>query len=234
MSKITRLVKAKSREKRVKVYLDGQYNCTLLAEVVLKEGLRVGQEMSAGQLEILTGKDHDQRCLNAALRYLGYRPRSEVEVRQRLQQHGYDSACTEKALARLKERGLVDDTAFARFWKENRESFSPRSRRLTALELRRKGLDRDIIEKVIDEIDDRESAYRAAQSKARRLSASDDVDFHRRLAQYLGRRGFGYEVVNETVDKIWQEYGGPGQRLSRQGHQMTGPRQRAARETREY
>ena len=115
--------------------------------------------------------------------------------------------CTEKVLAQLKEQGLVDDTAFARFWKENRESFSPRSRRLTSLELQRKGLDSGIIEQVVGEVDDSDSAYRAALSKARRLSPSDYQGFRRRLGEYLRRRGFGYEVINHTVERIWKECG---------------------------
>jgi regulatory protein len=208
MSKITRFVKGKSREKRVRVFVDGKYTCTLLAEVVLKEGLRVGQELSAGQIEALTGKDHYQRCLNAAIRYLGYRPRSEAEIKRRLQRHGFDAESTARALSLLKEQGLVDDTAFARFWKDNRESFSPRSRRLTGLELRRKGLSNDIIEQVTGEIDDSESAYQAALSKARRLSPVDYRDFRRRLGAYLGRRGFGYDVIHDTLERVWREHAG--------------------------
>jgi len=158
-------------------------------------------------VEALAGADRYQRCHNAALRYLGYRQRSESEVRQRLLRHGFDSDCTGKTLARLKEQGLVDDTAFARFWKDNRESFSPRSRRLTRLELQRKGLESEVIDRVVDELDDSDSAYRAAVSMVRRLSASDYQSFRRRLGERLGRRGFGYEVINETVEKIWKECG---------------------------
>lgn len=206
MSKITRLVAGKSREKRVNVHLDGKFAFSLLMEVALKEGLKVGQELSDDQIEALSGINRYQRCLNAAIRYLGYRPRSETEIRQRLQKHGFDSASTDKALARLKEQGLVDDTAFAQFWKDNRESFSPRSRRLTKLELQRKGLANDIIEQVINDVDDSDSAYRAALNKARRLSLSDYQVFRRRLGEHLGRRGFGYDVIKNTVERVWKEF----------------------------
>ncbi len=207
MSKITRLSVGKSRQKRVNIFLDGKFTLSLLAEVAVKEGLQVGQELSADRVETLTRSDRLQRCLNAAIRYLGYRPRSESEMRQRLQRHGFDIDCTEKALAQLKEQGLVDDSAFARFWKENRESFSPRSQWLTRLELQRKGLDGSIIEPVVGEVDDSDSAYRAALSKARRLSPSEYQDFRRRLGEYLRRRGFGYDVIKDTVERVWKECG---------------------------
>ncbi len=205
MAKITEIKKRKGRGKRVNVFLDGKPALALLAETALKEGLKIGQEVTESQRDTLAGLDRYQRCLNAALRYLGYRQRSEAEIKQRLQRHGFDSECIEKALARLKEQGLVDDAAFARFWRENRETFSPRSRRLTKLELKRKGLSSDIIEEVISEIDDRDSAYRAALNRARRLSTADYQAFRQRLGSYLGRRGFSYSIVKETTERVWQE-----------------------------
>ena len=148
------------------------------------------------------------RCLNAAVHYLSYRPRSEFELRERLHQRGFDGDSVEVVLAKLKEQGLVDDAAFAQFWKDNRESFSPRSQWLTKLELRRKGVASNIIDEVVDTIDDEDSAYRAALSKARHLPRSDYQGFRRRLGEYLKRRGFSYRVINHTVERIWQERGG--------------------------
>jgi regulatory protein len=206
MSEITEIKKVKGREKRVRVYLDGKPALGLLAETALQEGLRVGQEITENQLDTLESQDRYQRCLNAAIRFLGYRPRSESEVRQRLQKHGFDGECLEKSLARLKEQGLVDDIAFARFWKDNRETFSPRSKRLTGMELRRKGLSSDVIEQVIGEIDEKDSAYRAALKKAPRLATCEYQDFRRRLGDYLGRRGFNYGIIKETTERIWKEY----------------------------
>ncbi len=205
--KITSLKAGRGREKKVNIALDGQSALNLLAETALKEKLAVGQELSESRLESLAGLDRAQCCLNAAFRYLAYRPRSEAEVRQRLLMRGFDGAAADNALAKLRERGLVDDSAFARFWKDNRESFSPRSRRLTGLELRRKGLPADVIDSIVLEIDEADSAYRAALVRAGRLPLSDYRLFRRRLGAYLGRRGFGYDVIKETVDRLWKEQG---------------------------
>jgi regulatory protein len=219
MSRITGMAK-KGRGKRVNIFLDGEPAFSLLAEVAVREGLQVGQELSAGRVEALARADRYHSGLDAALRYLGYRPRSEAELSHRLRQRGFDDDSIKQVVAKLKEQGLLDDAAFARFWKENRESFRPRSRHLTRLELRRKGLADSIIEPIVAGLDDRESAYRAALSKARRLSPADYGVFRRRLGEYLRRRGFGYEVINDTIRKIWQECGSPGGRLPDGSHRV--------------
>lgn len=205
MKKVTALRAGKARRERVSVFLEGKFAFSLEAEVVVKAGLRVGQELAEGYLEELTGADRFHRCLNAATRYLSYRPRSEAELREKLSRRGFTDDGIAAVLTRLKERGLVDDMAFARFWRDNRDSFSPRSQWLTKLELQRKGVDADIIDQVASAIDDNDSAYRTAQNKASRLSRADYPNFHRRLGAYLRRRGFDYEVINSTVKRLWPE-----------------------------
>ena len=120
MRKITALRVGRGQRKRVNVFLDGRFAFSLEAEVAIREGLKVGQELSANQIEALARSDHFHRCLNAAGHYLSYRPRSEAEVRERLKRRGFDGDSVEAVIAKLKEQGLVDDMAFAQFWKDNR------------------------------------------------------------------------------------------------------------------
>ena len=146
-----------------------------------------------------------QSCLDAAFRYLSSRPRSELELKMRLRKRGFDDSSIERVLLKLREQGLVDDFAFAQFWRENRESFSPRSRALLQGELRQKGIAPHIIAQVAQGIDEEASAYRAGQKKVRALASSDYEGFHRRLGAFLKRRGFSYEVARRTVNQLWQE-----------------------------
>ena len=205
MKKITALRVGRGRGKRVNIFLDGKFAFSLEAEVVVKEGLQVEEVLSDEQIEALARSDHFHRCLNAAIHYLSYRPRSESELRERLRRRGFDGDIPEAVITRLKEQGLVDDMAFAQFWKDNRESFSPRSQWLTRSELRQRGVANDIIDQMVAGIDDEDSAYRAALSRAHSLPLSDYQSFRRRLGEYLKRRGFGYRVISHTVERVWQE-----------------------------
>jgi regulatory protein len=191
--------------KSVKVFLDGSLAFRLEAEAVRREGLQTGEELPDERIEALSRADDARRCLSAALRFLSYRPRAEAELRGRLRQRGFDAASVDIVILKLKEQGLVDDAAFARFWQENRSSFRPRSRALTSLELRRKGVAGDVVAAALSGVGDEDSAYRAAQSKARLLARLGYEVFRRRLRDYLRRRGFNFGVTARTVERLWQE-----------------------------
>ncbi len=183
------------------VFIDDKFTLSPQAEVSVEDGLQAGQELSDNRIEA----PYSRRCLDAALRSLSYRPRSEYEIRAQLKRRSFENKTIEAVVAKLKEQRLIDDTAFAQFWKDNRETFSPRSQWLTRSELRRKGVNSEIINQVVDSIDNSNSAYRAALNRARRLPLSDYQEFRRRLGEYLKRRGFSYDVIEHTVAQIWQE-----------------------------
>jgi regulatory protein len=206
VSRISTLQATKGRHRRVRIFLDGKFAFSLDAGLVAKEGLQVEQELSSEEVKSLLKANDFYCCLNAAIHYLSLRPRSEAELRDRLRRRGFTGDTLETVVSRLKEQGMVDDNVFAQFWKDNRESFSPRSRWLTGAELRQKGVSSDIIEEVVGTIDEADSAYRAGLSKVRSLSRADYESFRRRLSSYLRRRGFSYGVTEYTVKKIWQEY----------------------------
>ena len=143
--------------------------------------------------------------LDAAYRYLGYRPRSEFEMRTFLEGKGFGRQAIDSTLSTLKSKGLLDDVAFARYWRESRESSSPRSRAALVSELRRKGVDPEVVAAALDGVDEEAAAYAAARKSAARLGRSDRGEFRGKLAAALRRRGFSYEVTERTVNRLWQE-----------------------------
>jgi regulatory protein len=202
MARITALHRNKGR---MNLFLDGEFAFSLSVTLVSREGLHNDQIISSEQVESLVKLDCYQRCLVTATRFLSLRPRSDSELRTRLQRGGFDTQTQDSVIGALKDKGLINDSIFAQYWTENRESFSPRSRRLTRIELQKKGIDREVIDQVVSTIDDETSAYRAVSSHARNVRWSDRDQFRRRLGGYLERRGFGYGVIESTLKKIWKE-----------------------------
>ena len=100
---------------------------------------------------------------------------------------------------------MLDDVSFAIYWRQQRESFNPRSRWLLQTELVHKGIDQDIIDDVLQEMDDCECAYRAAQKKASSLANTDYKTFKRKMVSFLRTRGFSYEVANSIIERHWNE-----------------------------
>ena len=205
--KVTALVAQKRNKERVNVYLDGEFAFGLAAIEAIR--LHKGQELSEAEIARLKALDEVEVAHEAALKFLSYRPRSVAEVRKRLQEK-YSPEAVEAVLGRLIEASLLDDQAFARYWVENREQFEPRSARALRFELRRKGVPDSDIRASLEEVDEEDTAFRAARAQARRLNGQDGQVFRKRLGDFLLRRGFGYEVIKHVVNRLWEERAADG------------------------
>ncbi len=205
MKTVTALKEQRRKRQRINVYLDGAFAFSVPRDIIERSGVQVGQALSTSQIEELTRGDLWRRCHDAALLFLSYRPRSEMELKDRLRRRGFSDEILQEVVSWLRGQGLVDDLAFAEFWRDNRESFSPRSQYLLRLELWRKGVDQEVIAQVLQGLDEDESAYQAARKKVRRQVTADYQWFRRRVGEYLKRRGFGFRVINHTLERLWEE-----------------------------
>lgn len=201
---ITALVAQKKNPDRVSVYLDGKFAFGLAAIEAVR--LKRGQMLTEADIERLQAADDVEKAREKALRFLSNRPRSEWEVRQNLRKAGYGDETIDRVLERLREVGLVDDAAFVRYWLDNRTQFKPKGEAALRQELRRKGVDRDVIDTVLAESEHAEdkAAIRAALAKADRYRQLPRQEFAQKLGAYLARRGFDYETVREAVQAAWQ------------------------------
>jgi regulatory protein len=206
--RITALEPQTNNPERINLYVDGRFLLGVNAAIVLQLGLRLEQELSPDQLELLQSEEAEQRAVDRALNYLSYRPRSREEVRRYLRRKETPPEIIEAALARLDRLDFVNDRAFAGFWIESREQFSPRGARALKNELRMKGVERDVVDEMVNDEQDEERALRAGRKKAMALVNAPNIDyatFRNRLGSFLQRRGFGYQIATKTVRVLWKE-----------------------------
>jgi regulatory protein len=198
-------LKLNKSKKRVSVFLDNSASFVVGRQVAEEAGLRKGLVLSESQVKNLMEADLSHRCFDAALHFLAYRPRSEMEMKQRLHKHGFRDDIISKVLLRLRKKNLINDLGFAQYWKDNRLSLNPRSQRLIKYELIKKGIHGEIADEAIGDIDDSDNAYKAGLKKARLLSSLSYAEFCKRLSNYLRWRGFNYQVIVTVSERLWQE-----------------------------
>ena len=158
--------------------------------------------------------------LEAAARFLEARSRSIDEVRRRLTGAGYQAGLVDGAIVRLTVLGMLDDKVFARSWVESRDRSRPRGERAIRDELRRKGVDRALMDEVLEarrqaaadanagvETDagpavsaDRAAADRLLARHARALARVADPRQRRQRAYgLLARHGFDPDTCREAA-----------------------------------
>jgi regulatory protein len=202
---ITEIKVQKRDNSRVNVYLDGAYGFGL--GLVQAATLNRGDRLSDEKIEELQLRDSVETGYDKSLGYLAYRPRSSAEVRRYLMGKGVAPEVIDSVLDRLKAAGLVDDSDFAQYWVENRESFRPRGRRLLRQELRQKGISEGLIDDVLSDVEEDRSAYEAAVPRAHRYAHLDGETFRDKMYGFLRRRGFEYDVIAETISRLLLERG---------------------------
>ena len=190
------------RGRVVNVFLDGSLAFSLGQELARDAGLEVGQELHPSQVQELLHQDLLRHARDHALRLLSYRPRSEREVRERLRRHPFPPEVVAQVAAQLRERGLVDDRTFSRFWRESRERFSPRSRRVIEGELRQKGVDPALAKEAASTLDEEALCLQAARKKLPTLEALPPESRRKKLISFLRRRGFSWEVISRAVKAL--------------------------------
>lgn|SRR5829696_1033677 len=156
--------------------------------------------------------------LEAGARFLEARPRSVAEVRRKLTRLGYRSDLVATAVERLAELGYLDDASFARAWVDSRDRARPRGEHALRRELGQKGVERTLVDGVLDDRrEDAAVASAALDGEAlspdeaaaerlldKKLSAilreADPRKRRQRAYALLARNGFGPDVC-ATVSK---------------------------------
>ena len=139
-----------------------------------------------------------------ALRLLTAAPRSRAELATKLAERDVPDDVAEALLDRFEEVQLLDDTAYAEMLVRTRHRERGLARRALAQELRRKGIDGEIAERALEQVDDDDELAAARDLAVRRARSSRGLDRdkrRRRLAGMLARKGYPAGVAMRAVDE---------------------------------
>lgn len=145
--------------------------------------------------------------LNKVLRYVSIRPRSRKEIVTYIQEKLYSKKNTSeeiehtlsRIIAILEDLNLVDDENFARSFIEWRLiSSNPKGFRIIKNELSIKGVDRDLVESLLEEYGFKDMEVVAAKKVVSKKSKT--YKDPRELKNYLFARGFSQFSISTALE----------------------------------
>lgn len=145
-------------------------------------------------------------CREVALRLLDAAPRPSGAMRERLIGKGYAPEVVDDVIARLIRVRLIDDEAYAQSAVRHCAS-RLMGYRGAVMELKRKGVDRQLAQHVCDEAESQgmfaEAAWELGRRTARKTAGLDVEVRKRRFWSAGGRKGHDPEVLREIAQELF-------------------------------
>lgn len=203
---ITSIEPQKKKRNRFSIFLDNAYAFGLDVATVAKFNLKRGDVLTAEQLSEILLHEEKQQIQERAFRLLAGRAHSEKELRLKLSQKGFSRQAISSALDELKEKGFIDDHAFATAFARQRLLKKPVGKFRLSQELKQKGVDEKVVDSVIDEVygdtSEEELARKLLQKQKQRYAGLTQQEQKRRLNEFLLRRGFSWETIAEIIEPL--------------------------------
>jgi regulatory protein len=200
MGKITKIKQQKKKKNRVNIYIDGEFALGLYKDTVVKYHLYENKEITPEEISSIKEFEEITDAKEKALNFISYRERSKKEIEIYLLNKGVSLDIANKVLNNLKKANLIDDHKFAVAWIKDRNKINPKGNFALKMELREKGIEEGEIEKLLEDIDEKENARKALEKAVRKYGKKKDSK--NKISQYLKRRGFRTETILEVLREL--------------------------------
>ena len=206
---ITAIEEQKKNKARRSVFIDGEFAFGLSAEDVYLYRLREGDKITAEQLDKIKATAVLQDAKNLALRYLSYSARTKNEMVRKLKTYDLDEEIINEVLSFLEAHKFIDDFSYAQKFAQSKTRSGYGKQRLKS-DLFQKGIPRDIIDEVLQNISDTEDSVEKIKEILEKKIKSDDIkEFNKaekqKIYNFLGRRGFSFDEAKKGIRLYWEE-----------------------------
>lgn len=200
---VTSIEQQKKSQERYNVFIDGKFAFGLIMEDILFFKIKEGNEISEEKCAYIMDTVLYIKAQNVALRYLGYKMRTEKEIRDKLFEKEYDEVIVGRVIEFLTKYNYVDDLKYAQSYIKEVQHLKPKGSYAIKQKLREKGVSDIIISEALEDSDLDEDE--GAQSLlCKKLGERREVSFKekKKLHDFLLRRGYSYAIIKKAFDSL--------------------------------
>ncbi len=188
---------------RYKVYIEDRPAFALYRGELSRLEIREGKEITEENLREIREEILPLRAKKRAMNLLQKREYTSASLREKLRDGEYPEACIEEAVAYVESYGYVDDRRYTKdFIVYNLER---KSRMRIEQDLMRKGVHKDTIRAVFEELEedgtrqDEVSMIRNLLEKKKYDAKTADAQEKQRMYAFLYRKGFHADAISRAL-----------------------------------
>jgi len=200
----------KRNDNNVVVLLDNDQKLFLSYEVLLKNGLRKGSEISESHFDFLVKENQKYYIKQKAYSLLGKRLHSVYELRIKLRQKKYGQDLIQTTLDELISNHYLDDMKFAEMFSDEKLRLKFWGKTKLKSELMKKGISSGIISVILEEkflglSEELENASQLVKKKYNQLKNRnmEHQKLVKRLYAFLISKGYSYDISRQAIEKIF-------------------------------
>lgn len=193
-------------KKRSKVYIDGEFAFVLYRGELAGLGIKEGGSLDESSYLEITQNLLPKRCIKRAMNLLQKRDYTSGQLRDKLREGFYSDSMIDEAIAYVTYYHYLDDERYVRDYITYHMSMRSRSRIIT--DLLSKGLSRDFIIPIVEELYAEEDPDlqldQIRQLMVKKHFDPDSADFKERqkMTAFLLRRGFSMSDIRKVIADV--------------------------------
>lgn len=192
---ITEIKLQKRNKKRCSIFADGHYLMSMGIETLQRMNVKEGDQITETFYQDILRTEEKRRIRERMERMLGYRDRTAKELKTRFARLGFDEGLVAEVVADYTASKVLDDERLVQSFIADYTNLNPRGDLYIRGQLLAKGIDRKVIDRYLNERDERAVARCFLDRHKSRRPDLDRAKSYRLLAS----RGFTPDVVKEVT-----------------------------------
>lgn len=212
MAIISAITAQQNNKERCNIFIDGEYKFALSLELVLKNRLKVGLEISEQRIEEMLLESEKSTALSKVAKYVSTALKTKKQIKDYLAKKGYCQQTIYYCIDKLKEYGYINDVNFSLRYIES--VYTKQGKRLIESKLMQKGVCKQDIEQAFiqfaeqtKENDNIEDAFSVAKNIAQKYIKNKEITKENiaKTYRYLIGKGFSYEQASVAIEQFKEE-----------------------------
>lgn len=183
-------------------FIDGK-TVAVMDDVIALFALHREMILQQSEIQDIIQKSQRIEATQKALLYVSQRLHSTHEIRQKLLKKGFSTDATAYSIERLAQLSYLDDRAFTEAFVRSKMKTRV-SKKALSIELRRKGISREMALEVVERIYTQEQEYDNLINLIDKLSR-DNKESSQKIIRKLSARGFGGNLIYRAMKQRGQE-----------------------------